>query len=80
MQEPKAGVPQERGLLARHTAAIQLLRQGREADGMLLLSYVVWPNATLENASRLGEPGCGTPSKSRSTGHVEQARPGRRSR
>jgi hypothetical protein len=31
-------------LLARHSAALRLLRKGIETDGALLLSYVVWPN------------------------------------
>jgi hypothetical protein len=31
-------------LLARHTAALKLLRKGIETDGALLLSYVVWPS------------------------------------
>jgi hypothetical protein len=30
-------------LHARATAALQLLRKGIETDGVLLLSYVVWP-------------------------------------
>jgi hypothetical protein len=30
-------------LLARHNAALRLLRKGIETDGALLLSYVVWP-------------------------------------
>lgn len=30
-------------LLARHNAALRLLRKGLETDGALLLSYVVWP-------------------------------------
>jgi len=32
-------------MLARHTAALKLLRKGIETDGALLLSYVVWPSA-----------------------------------
>ena len=31
-------------LLARHSAALRLLRKGIETDGALLLSYVVWPD------------------------------------
>jgi hypothetical protein len=31
-------------MLARHTAALKLLRKGLETDGALLLSYVVWPS------------------------------------
>jgi hypothetical protein len=31
-------------LMARHNAALRLLRKGLETDGALLLSYVVWPS------------------------------------
>jgi hypothetical protein len=31
-------------MLARHNAALKLLRKGIETDGALLLSYVVWPS------------------------------------
>jgi hypothetical protein len=44
----------ERGdpaLLARHNAAVKLLRKGIETDGALLLSYVVWPSADEERAA-----------------------------
>lgn len=37
----------ERQLRARHAAAIQLVRAGRDVDRLLLLSYVVWPTAAL---------------------------------
>jgi len=38
-------------LIARHAAALKLLRKGIETDGALLLSYVVWPSAD-ENRER----------------------------
>lgn len=30
-------------LLARHHAALAVIRSGAELDGALLLSYVIWP-------------------------------------
>lgn len=42
---------QERALIALHEAAIELLRQGKEEDGMLLLSYVVWPSERLRSGT-----------------------------
>lgn len=44
-------VADERALLARHAAAIQLLREGREVDGPLVLSYVIWPSPALVAAA-----------------------------
>ena len=41
----------ERALFDRHAAAIDLLRQGREDDGLLLLSYVVWPSERLRSGA-----------------------------
>ena len=56
LQETEAlSVLEEPALLARHTAAIKLLRQGREVDGMLLLSYVVWPSPDLDAAHAVAE-------------------------
>jgi hypothetical protein len=46
----------EPALLARHTAAVKLLRRGREVDGMLLLSYVVWPSPNLDAAHAVAGP------------------------
>ena len=37
-------------LLARHNAALKLLRKGMERDGALLLSYVVWPTDELNRS------------------------------
>jgi hypothetical protein len=37
-------------LLARHNAALKLLRKGMERDGALLLSYVVWPTDELRGS------------------------------
>lgn len=57
----------EPALLARHNAAITLLRHGREVDGLLLLSYVVWPSANLDAAHAAVEPASvSAPAESRS--------------
>jgi hypothetical protein len=42
--------PGDPALLARHNAALKLLRKGMETDGALLLSYVVWPSEHYEHA------------------------------
>lgn len=39
----RRGVARDPELVARHAAALRLLRKGVETDGVLLLSYVVWP-------------------------------------
>ncbi len=36
------------GLYARHKAAMDVIKQGIEDDGELLLSYVVWPTEVIE--------------------------------